>query len=101
MRSFVETSFKIVGIELHWMGVGVDEVGYAKNRTNPFAPRRPLVTIDRQFYRPTETEKLLGDPSKASEKLGWAAATPVEQLCKEMVQADLIRFGEVGSGERV
>jgi len=95
VRSFVEWSFKAVGIKLLWRGEGVSEVGYAMNQSSMV----PRVRIDPKYYRPTEVAKLLGDPSKAKRVLGWEPATSVEELCREMVEADLnlVRAGDLES----
>ena len=57
----------------------------------------PMVRIDPKYYRPTEVERLLGNPAKAKRVLGWEATTPVEALCKEMVEADvkLVKAGDL------
>lgn len=83
VRQFVDWSFAEVGIELEWKGKGVDEKGYDK------ATGRCLVEVDPRYFRPTEVELLLGDPTKAHTKLGWQHETSVEALCAEMVREDL------------
>ncbi|MEL6829756.1 MAG: GDP-mannose 4,6-dehydratase [Pseudomonadota bacterium] len=83
VRKFVEWAFEDVGFELEWKGQGVDEKGYDK------ATGRCLVEVDPRYFRPTEVDLLLGDPTKAKEKLGWEHETPVRELAREMVQADL------------
>lgn len=83
VRAFVEWAFEDIGIKLQWKGSGTDEKGYDA------ATGRILVEIDPRYFRPTEVSLLLGDPSKAKEKLGWEAVTSVRDLAKEMVQADL------------
>lgn len=83
VRAFVEWAFEDIGITLQWKGSGTDEKGYDA------ATGRILVEIDPRYFRPTEVSLLLGDPSKAKEKLGWEAVTSVRDLAKEMVQADL------------
>lgn len=83
VRTFVEWAFDDVGIQLEWRGQGVDEKGYCK------ATGRCVVEIDPRYFRPTEVELLIGDPTKAHEKLGWAHQTSVRDLAREMVQADL------------
>ena len=102
VRAFVEWAFRAVGIQLTWRGDGAEEVGYGTNLTNPTGPKVPRVRIDAKYYRPTEVEKLLGDPGKAKRVLGWEASTQVEQLCKEMVEADLrlVRAGDLESRRR-
>lgn len=83
VRTFVEWAFEEVGVELVWSGEGVDEVGRCKKTG------RKLVLVDPRYFRPTEVDLLLGDPTKANEKLGWAHKISVRELAREMVQADL------------
>jgi GDPmannose 4,6-dehydratase len=83
VREFVERSFAHVGITLAWRGEGVDEIGFDT------ADGRTLVSIDRRYFRPTEVELLLGDPTKAKEKLGWSHKTGFEELVREMMDADI------------
>ena len=92
-------AFRAVNIGLVWQGEGANEVGYGVNLTDPHATKVARVRIDPKYYRPTEVQKLLGDPRKAKRELGWEATTTVEQLCKEMVEADvrLVRSGDLES----
>ncbi|MBT9290301.1 GDP-mannose 4,6-dehydratase [Prosthecodimorpha staleyi] len=83
VRDFVTWAFEDVGIALDWRGAGVDEQGIDR------ATGRVLVEVDPRYFRPTEVELLIGDPTKAHEKLGWRHETPVRALCREMVQEDL------------
>lgn len=83
VRQFVQWAFEDVGIELRWEGTGVDERGVC-NRTG-----RLLVEVDPRYFRPTEVELLLGDPTKAKKKLGWTHDTSARELAREMVVADL------------
>jgi GDPmannose 4,6-dehydratase len=83
VRTFVEWAFEECGIQLEWRGAGVDEKGHCKKTG------RCLVEVDPRYFRPTEVDLLLGDPRKAQEKLGWRHTTPVRELAREMVQADL------------
>ncbi len=84
VREFCELAFKEVGVELKWEGEGIDEKGIDINSG------RVLIEVDPQYFRPTEVDQLLGDPTKAIEKLGWnPTQTPFETLVKEMVQEDL------------
>ncbi len=83
VREFVETAFAEVGRTIEWRGEGVDEVGIDA------ATEKDLVRIDPRYFRPTEVETLLGDPSKAREKLGWRHRTTFKELVAEMVRADL------------
>ena len=83
VRTFVEWAFEDVGITLRWEGEGVDEKGYC-NETG-----KCLVEIDPRYFRPTEVDLLIGDPTKAKEKLGWTHETSPRDLAREMVEADL------------
>jgi len=83
VRSFVELAFAEVGRGIVWQGAGVDEQGIDDKSGEV------LVEIDPRYFRPTEVDLLLGDPSKAREVLGWRHKTPFPQLVSEMVQADL------------
>lgn len=83
VRTFVEWAFEDVGIPLEWNGEGIEEKGYCA-RTG-----KCLVEVDRSYFRPTEVDLLIGDASKAHQKLGWRHETPVRELAREMVQADL------------
>ncbi|MGD1888351.1 MAG: GDP-mannose 4,6-dehydratase [Cohaesibacteraceae bacterium] len=84
VRTFVEWAFTETGVMLEWRGEGIDEKGYCQATGNC------LVEIDPRYFRPTEVDLLLGDATKAHEKLGWKATTSVEELAREMVQADLL-----------
>ena len=86
VREFVELVFGEVGIEIEWRGEGVNEVGV------DVATGAVLIEIDPRYYRPTEVELLLGDPTKAKEKLGWEAKVGFEELVKMMVEGDLKRW---------
>jgi len=83
VRDFVGWVFDEIGIPIEWRGEGVDEKGYCQ------ASGKPLIEVDRRYFRPTEVDLLLGDPSKAKEKLGWSAKISVQELAREMAQADL------------
>lgn len=84
VREFCELAFKEVGINLRWEGEGINEKGIDTETNNV------LIEVDPQYFRPTEVDQLLGDPSKAMKKLGWnPTQTPFKTLVKEMVQKDL------------
>lgn len=83
VREFVEKAFSHVGITIEWEGTGVDEVG--KNKANGDV----LVKINPKFYRPTEVELLLGDPTKAKTVLKWQHRYTFDQLVQEMVEEDV------------
>jgi GDPmannose 4,6-dehydratase len=72
-----------VGRSIEWRGAGVDETGIDKKSG------KTIVRIDPQYFRPTEVDLLIGDATKAREKLGWTPKTPFAQLVKEMVAGDL------------
>ena len=84
VRQFVEWAFEDAGIALEFRGQGLEEKGFCRKTG------RCLVEVDPRYFRPTEVELLLGDPSKAHQKLGWRHETPVRELAREMVQADLL-----------
>ncbi len=84
VRDFVTKAFSEVGITINWSGSGVDEKGTCAKTG------KVLVEVDPRYFRPTEVELLIGDPTKAREKLGWVHETKWEQLCAEMVAADMI-----------
>ncbi len=86
VRTFIEMSFREVGIELEWKGKDVEEKGLDKKSG------KVLVEVDPKYFRPAEVELLIGDYSKAKQKLGWEPTHTVEQLCKEMVQSDIDLF---------
>jgi GDPmannose 4,6-dehydratase len=86
VKYFAELAFKTVGIDLVWEGSGVNERGIDT------ATGKSLVEVDPRYFRPTEVDLLLGDPSKAKEKLGWASKVTVEELAREMALADLELF---------
>lgn len=83
VRDFVELAFKEIGIIIEWRGQGVDEVGVDSSTGNV------VVCVDPRYFRPTEVEFLLGDPTKAREKLGWYSEVTINQLAKMMVEEDL------------
>lgn len=85
VREFVELAFAEVGRTIAWSGEGVDEIG-RDNRTG-----QVLVKIDPRYYRPTEVDLLLGDPTKARTKLGWRHTVSFRELVSEMVAEDLAR----------
>ncbi|MDO8288407.1 MAG: GDP-mannose 4,6-dehydratase [Parvibaculum sp.] len=83
VREFIELSFAETGSQIVWKGEGVDEVGIDAQSG------KTVVKIDPRYFRPTEVELLLGDPSKAKQKLGWSHTTTFPQLVAEMVASDL------------
>ena len=95
VREFVALSAKEAGIELEFSGEGIDEIATVTVITGDSAPALKIgdviVRVDPCYFRPAEVETLLGDPSKAKEKLGWIPEITVEEMCAEMVQHDLAK----------
>jgi GDPmannose 4,6-dehydratase len=83
VRQFVELSCAEAGITLKWSGTGVNEIG------TDAANGKVIVRVDPKYFRPTEVETLLGDPTKAKQKLGWVPEITVEKLIEEMMAHDL------------
>ncbi len=83
IREFCELAFKKLGIDLEWQGEELNEKGIDKKTG------KVIVEVDQRYFRSAEVESLLGDPTKAREKLGWRPKTSFEELIKEMVQSDL------------
>ena len=93
VREFVRLSAKELGIELEFNGEGLDEIAtvasISGDNANALNVGDIIVRVDPRYFRPAEVETLLGDPSKAKEKLGWVPEITVEEMCAEMVQHDL------------
>jgi GDPmannose 4,6-dehydratase len=93
VRQFIEWSAAEVGITLRFEGKGVDEVAIVAKVEGLNAPSLKvgdvIVRIDPRYFRPTEVETLLGDPTKAKQKLGWVPEITVQEMCREMVATDL------------
>ena len=83
VRDFTTQAFAVAEIEIHWEGTGEAEIG------KDAQTGEVRVQIDPQYYRPTEVEILLGDATKAREKLGWQPVCDLQQLVQEMVKKDL------------
>ena len=91
VRQFVEFAAEELGVALTWKGAGVEEHGVVNAVTGKEARCKVgdiIVKVDARYFRPTEVETLLGDPTKAKVKLGWSPKTTLKELVKEMVQAD-------------
>ena len=86
VREFVEKAFKYAGVTIKWKGEAgtVDEIGVEEGNED-----RVLAKIDPIYFRPTEVDLLLGDPTKAKNKIGWESKTSFEELVKEMVECDI------------
>ena len=92
VREFVESAFREIEVEIEWQGQGLDEVGLAGSVGPDVAGVRPgdrMVVVDPRYFRPTEVDFLLGDASKAREKLGWKPRVSFEEMVAQMVQEDL------------
>jgi GDPmannose 4,6-dehydratase len=97
VRDFVRMSFAHVGIELEFTGEGVDEVGKVVACNNPayqVAIGTEVVAVDPRYFRPTEVELLLGDPTKSKTKLGWTLKYDLPALVEDMMKADLALFSK-------
>lgn len=81
VRDFVNIAAEEIGLNICWQGHGVDEVGMVNGKA--------IVKVDKRYFRPAEVETLLGDPTKAKEKLGWSPKTTFHELVAEMIHADL------------
>lgn len=90
VREFVESAFSHVNVDIEWQGEGVDKKGIDK------ATGKVLVEVDPKYFRPTEVDLLIGDPSKAKEELGWEPEVKFKELVQLMVQSDLEAIEEHG-----
>lgn len=91
VRDFVNAAAKELDMVINWEGKGVDEKGYlasSPSREGEADVTKPIVQVDPRYFRPTEVETLLGDPTKAKEKLGWTPKISFEELVAEMVRED-------------
>lgn len=92
VREFVRMSFAEVGIELEFKGEGVEEKGFVKACNNPdyqLEIGKEILAVDPKYFRPTEVDLLIGDPTKAKEKLGWECQYDLADLVKDMMQSDV------------
>ena len=95
VRQFIEWSAAELGMQIRWEGEGVNEIGYAKTTViasearQSTSPEVAVIRIDPRYFRPTEVETLLGDPTKAKQKLGWVPEITAQEMCAEMVAHDL------------
>lgn len=95
VRDFVAMAFAELGIVIEFKGEGVDEKGFVLNCTHPnyqIEAGKEIVAIDPKYFRPTEVELLIGDPTKSKTKLGWVPKYDLASLVKEMVASDLLLF---------
>jgi GDPmannose 4,6-dehydratase len=92
IREFVRMAFEEVGIEVAFTGTGLDEKGFVKACHNPqykVETGKEVVGIDARYFRPTEVELLIGDPTKAKTKLKWEPEYDLKALVKDMIQGDI------------
>ncbi len=98
VRQFIEKTAAALGMQIRWEGQGVDEVGYwtnppeaviASEARQSMPPDVPVIRIDPRYFRPTEVETLLGDPTKAKLKLGWVPEITLDEMISEMAATDL------------
>jgi GDPmannose 4,6-dehydratase len=93
VRDFIEWSARELGICLRFEGEGATEIAIVTNIQGNHAPAvkrgQIIVRVDSRYFRPTEVATLLGDPSKAKNKLGWAPTITAQELCQEMTMSDL------------
>jgi len=93
VREFCRMAFREVGVELEFRGTGVEEKGLVASSTSPnLKPGQEVLAIDPRYFRPAEVDLLVGDASKAKEKLGWEATRTLQELVSEMVASDLQLF---------
>lgn len=88
VREFIEMSFAYIGLDITWVGDGENEIGMDQYKN-------VLVEVDPTYFRPTEVDSLLGDPTKAKSVLGWELTYDVEKLCHEMVREDIKKFSNI------
>jgi GDPmannose 4,6-dehydratase len=103
VRDFVRLAFAEVGVTLQFTGEGISEKGVVVESANEefnFSVGEAVVSVDPEYFRPTEVDLLIGDPSKAKAKLGWQPTHDLSCLVKEMVQCDLIEARLRGNSER-
>ena len=94
VREFVKMSAKFLGMEIEFSGNGDQEIGKIKKFTNQKPEHleigQIIIRVDTKYYRPAEVETLLGNPEKARKKLGWEAKISLQELCKEMIESDVL-----------
>ena len=78
VREFCEKAAPFFALNFEWMGEGLDEVGFH------WGAKKPIIKVDPKYFRPAEVETLLGDPTKAKEKLGWEPKTSFDELIEDM-----------------
>jgi GDPmannose 4,6-dehydratase len=95
VRQFIQWTANELGFEIKFEGQGIDEKGIVTKTNKDIAPALKvgdvIIKIDPRYFRPTEVDTLLGDPSKAKQKLGWTPQISAQEICAEMVASDLIK----------
>jgi len=92
VREFVKLAFEEVGIEIEFRGIGIEEKGFIKSCRNPLYQieiGKEVLTVDEKYFRPTEVDLLIGDPTKAKQKLGWECKYNLNDLIKDMMTSDI------------
>ncbi len=93
VRDMIKTAFREIGAEIEFTGKGKDEIGVVKSVKGEFSEQlkvgKTVIKVDPLYFRPTEVDLLIGDPTKANTKLGWHPEYSFDELIKEMVQSDL------------
>lgn len=93
VRDFVKKTFGVLNIEIGFSGEGENETGTVISSPDyPELKEKTIISVDKNYYRPTEVDLLIGDPSKAKDKLGWEPRYNLDQLVQEMVESDLDLF---------
>ena len=95
IRDFIKMAFSHIGVELEFKGSGVDEIAViasSSNKKYKLEIGKEVLGVDPKYFRPTEVDQLIGDPTKAKEILGWTPETSLEDLVKEMMESDLKLF---------
>jgi GDPmannose 4,6-dehydratase len=92
VREFVRLAFEEVGIEIEFSGKGIEEKGFIKSCNNPLYQveiGKEVLSVDEKYFRPTEVDLLIGDPTKAKQKLGWECKYNLNDLIKDMMKSDI------------
>lgn len=95
VREFTRKAFRQIGVELEFRGEAEQEVGVVVSSSNPdyqLEEGREVIAVDPRYYRPTEVDLLIGDPTKAKSKLGWEPKYDLQSLVSEMVEMDILQF---------
>ena len=99
VRDFIEMAASKIGIEIEFKGDGENEEGFVKNISNKLETNLSvgdrIIKVDKRYYRPSEVETLLGDPSKAAKELGWTPEITIDEMIEEMIQNDMRKAKEI------